>query len=458
MSLLYILLDIGCGYTLIRAFSLEGRRGEAIIYSGGAGAVIISLLMFFSSFVTGDFLMAYGVIFIVATIGIILLGKDIIKSIVKEGERRGRLYSEIVVFSVLMILLWLHDSRSLPFSVEDAWGSYGIKAKMFFLEQRINLAHFRNGQFFLFLRHPFYPLNLALNETFLATLYGIFDERILKIISLEFGLMCSSLVYIRLKKYFSLLKSILFTFAFAFTPMVILHTAGFFAGLSDIMVTFYNFAAVVLFWEFLTTKDKRWFFLSSFFAAAALWTKFEGFIYIASIIIGGGVLFFGKNWLFLGWEYMVIPVMVNIFWWIIKFFKHLEFSYTFVKPYLGREFLAKLWLFLYILSREVFNFDKWGTAWIIIVILFIINKAWRNKGALFYAVVLLLEIAIYITVLTLIASWGSLKERISLGPPLSLERFLLQLLPLVFILIATIVKEDISFLRQRKSEENAIIR
>ena len=77
---------------------------------------------------------------------------------------------------------------------------------------------------------------------------------------------------------------------------------------------------------------------------------------------------------------------------------------------------------------------------------------------MFYAVVLLLEIAIYITVLTLIASWGSLKERISLGPPLSLERFLLQLLPLVFILIATIVKEDISFLRQRKSEENAIIR
>ncbi len=408
-----------------------------------AGAVFISFVMLVSSLVTGNFFAGYFVILLVAALGIFFLSKDAIR-VFKAGRITWRFAGEIGLFVCVALLLGLQLFMYLPFTVWDAWASYGLKGKIFFIEQRIPLEHFKNQQFLLFLRLPFYPLNLSLNESFLATLLGTFDEAKLKIISLAFGLMSTSLVYLSLKKFLSVTGAFLLTGVFAFTPMVILHSSGFFAGLSDILFMFYNLAAASLLYEFFRTKDKRTFFLSSFFAAASLWTKFEGFVCIFAILTASLLLFGKRELVKVCLWYLLLPVVLNAPWWIVKFITRMEFAYTFIRPHPFAALGKKMGMLIYVLSKEFTSISKWGWVWLVVPLAVVVNiRKLLDKGIKYFLTILLLEITGYILVLAFLSSPDALRARIKFGPPLSVERQLLHVLPFAVLVVGATLGRSI---------------
>ena len=439
----YFLLSAGCGYILVRYLSSRESYATRIVYSIPAGAVFISFFMFISSLVTGNFFAGYFVIFLLAASGIFFLSTDALRR-VKAGSMSWRFVGETGLFVGIALLLGFHLFMHLPLMVRDAWASYGLKGKIFFIEQRIPLEHFKNQQFLQFLRLPFYPLNLSLNESFLATLLGDFNETKLKMISLAFGLMSINLVYLSLKKFLSVAGAFLLTGVFAFTPMVILHSASFFAGLSDILFMFYNLAAAGLLYEFSRTKDKRTFFLSSFFAAASLWTKFEGSVCIFAILAASFFLFGKREWVKICLWYLLLPVALNAPWWIIKFITRMEFVYTFIRPHPLAAIGEKLGMLISVLSKEFVSFGKWGWVWLVVPVAVAVNiRKLLDKGVQYFLAILLVEIAGYIFVLAFLSSPGTLRTRIKLGPPLSVERQLLHVLPFAVLAVGATLGRSI---------------
>jgi len=427
----YFLIVVLFGYVFLKTLRISLGWMESFVYSLGLGFLGVSFFMFLSAVLTKSFFVSQITCLICAAAGSVFFIRDFSGKKINK-DKIGFWLLVIVGFCYLA-----HPLSRFSFLIWDSWASYGLKAKIFFFEQTIPLEKFSNTQFLVFLRHPFYPINLALNEAFLATIAGVFDGVKIRSIFLFFGLCSVSFFYLTAKKILAnKTRAAFFTAVFAFTPAVISHTVGTYAGCSDSIFMFYNFVAVItMYWAYLQ-KSHGYFFLSSIFAGAALWTKFEGFVCIGAIIVGIFYVFSFKEALKRTFWYLIFPVFINAGWFIVKLVKKLEFQYSFAGRPIFEDCLVKIGMYSQILMKEFFYFEKWGAVWIVFAFCWINAVISKSKQLKYLALICGLEIVGYVVVLALLSSADALRQRIVYGPVLPLERTLLHVLPIAMILVA----------------------
>ena len=433
--LIYCAFLFFSGFSVLRIIG-EFSFWEEIVYGIGIGFSIVSLVMCLSSFIFNNFFFGYIFILLLSAIGSFLWIEKNVKKI-KKSEKKV----DFVIIILLFIIYMVYSKNpffKLPLVVWDSWASYGLKGKIFFIEQKIPFEIFKNTQFLSFLRIPFYPLNLALNEAFIATLLNNFDEIRIKMICFLFGLLNILLIYISVREYSKCsFFAFIFGFIFAMIPFSILHSVGYFAGISDIIFTFYNFASALFLYNFYLKGDKKYFFLSSLFLPFSIWTKFEGLISLI-VLSMGMFLFFSLKELKKILFFYVLPSLSIIFVGILfKTITKTEFNYSLLRKGIFEDFFIKLSLFLKFSGKELFLLHKWGIFWIVFIVFLLVNIfKLKDKEYLYFFGVMSAEFIFSLFVLALLWDKLNIIERIKTGPPLPVERELLHILPLGIILIS----------------------
>ncbi len=132
------------GYIILKLFFHPKERlpfGEVIVLAFGIGTGFAGLETFFLSFTknllsTGYLLLFQAILFILV---IFKFKKNFFYW--KPSFRQEKIaYSPLVIF-FLLIIFWeivyvFLDTFSFPFTAWDAWGNWGFKAKIFFLEKK----------------------------------------------------------------------------------------------------------------------------------------------------------------------------------------------------------------------------------------------------------------------------------------------------------------------------------
>ena len=430
MFLIYLLSLLFTGTTLIKLLSFKKLSAKDAVIFLPLGFGAISLILFWSSLFTGNFLAGYIVIFITTILGSYFLVRSIAKTkVIRPLQKKGTVY--IVLLILILLPFFLQPFLKVPFVVWDSWSLWGLKAKVFFFEKSIPFNLLQNREILSFDRHPYYPLNLALNQSFLAALSGNFDEARMKLISLFFGVSCALLIYFFLKKHISSFLSFLVTFVFIFTPVFILHAAGFYSGLSDIIFLFYNTALFIALIDFYISKQKKYFYLSCMLASLSLWTKIEGFIVLAAALAVILTFYKGRERFKLALKYISFSFLINIAWVIALFIPNIGKSgHVFVLSQL----FSRLFLVAKSFGGQFLAIEKWGFIWIALLCILLLRtfKGQKNIYFNFFLTAFFVELIGYFFILTFHAE---LFKFISVYFIFPLERFLLQALGLAIIIL-----------------------
>ena len=430
----YFLSAFFSGYVI--AYFMKISYSEKFIYSFPLGFGVISIAMFFSSLVTNSFMLSYSAIMLGMLLGILLFMKDVKKIV--EIKMRFDYKIPLLITVLFLSIFCVNPFIKMPFLAWDAWALWGLQAKFLFFNQHIPLELFTvPNRFLTYLVHPAYPLNLALNESFFATVLGGFDEARIKLISPFFSLFFYFAVYKQLKLYLSKRLNLMLMLIILSLPIINLHSVGYYAGCSDVIVMFYNTAALLSMLKYYNSGENRYFYLSSIFCGLSMWTKLEGiFAWIALVI--AGIYLFGRSKSFsIVLKYSILPVLMNVGWYAVRILHHIPFQHHLACSH----FPLRMWTVLSAIGKELFMFYKWGPFWIVIFILMLANIFVKDKIKNFFLIVLLIELLLYLFTLT---CHRQLFYFVSFYPACPLDRLLLHLVGYSFIFMAYTFKRAVT--------------
>lgn len=282
-----------------------------------------------------------------------------------------------IIFLIILIIfkIFFISSESLlrPILQYDAVATWSLKAKIFFLQNKVNL----NPNQLNFVGLPYidylpgsayvnYPLHLPLLQSWIALLIGDWSDLAIKIIFLlhYFGLLI--IFYSNLHRYLSLIKTLIFTFFLTSLPFLVYHAIH---DYLDLPLAFYLLGAMIYCWRGLKENNFSFLILGTLFAAGATWIKNEGFFLGLIILIS--VLIcqlinkqFKLKFLFLALLFFIFQLP----WLIFKFVYRLGFENIpgiSFKPGILKIFFSKF--------ITTINWNIW---WLIFVLVLILN--WRK--------------------------------------------------------------------------------
>lgn len=429
MIAVYCLMLFFVGSCLLGVKYFKELRPEYVVGLWAIGFGAVSLLMFWSSLIWGSFLPAWLVILILACFGAYFFVHWLGELKTSYAGIRSWIWCGLLI--AIFALLGFHRWVKFPFIAWDSWALWGLKAKILFVENRIPLQIFRNREILAFDPHPYYPLNLALNEAFLASLYGYFDQAKLKTISFLFGATSGLFVYFFLQRYLRHFLSIVITVIFIFTPMFILHMVEFYSGCSDIVFLFYNLAAAVALWDFYIQKERKYLYFFCLLSSFALWTKIEGVVLILGIEAGILYLFGGKQKIKLSALCLLVPLLVNAPWLIKLVLPNLE---TANHSFVFSQLPYRLAWATKALAGEMVALHKWGFIWLGSFAVFLLSQLKRPKSRQynFFTVVLATELLCCLAILTF---HGQLLSRFVGNSAMPLDRLLFHTFGIMIIIL-----------------------
>ncbi|MFP4472711.1 MAG: hypothetical protein ACLFPX_02405 [Candidatus Omnitrophota bacterium] len=217
----------------------------------------------------------------------------------------------IVAFYVFFI--WI-SALTVPISSWDAWATIAFKAKIFFYE--------RSFAYNAHLPHPSYPLLTPLLQTWTAFTIGRWDEFLTKIIFPLFGTAYIAIHYGFLKRVcgrtLALLGTVFLISSFSFVLFCSL-------GYRDIILTYYNCAAVILLYTvFYENKGFPSILAAGLFSGFAAFTKLEGigYVFIHAVLAAG--LLWRRTDISIKLRlkqfacFVAPPVIIIVFYWLFK--------------------------------------------------------------------------------------------------------------------------------------------
>ena len=330
-----------------------------------------------------------------------------------------------------------------PIESYDAVAIYAIKSKIFFLAKAIPGSYF--SSLIHNFPHPDYPLNIPLAESFMYLVMRSLNDQLVKIIFPLFfvGILC--MLYFAIRRFASRTYALLFTFLLATIPQFNTYATN---AYQELPLAFYYLASAIFLFAWIENRnDLRALTVSALMVALAGWTKNEGLLYCvinmvlvlgcsilsrkdssaksvyAPIIYAGVIGLILAPWIWIKHTYGIVNEEISL--------ANLNPVYIIKQSY-------KIVPILYELQKQLFGPKRWNMFWIIVMLVSAFNYKKLFKGMqkyitmslamAFFGYILFYMISFVDVVFFTSKTWG---------------RFLLHFLPLVVLLLAYLLKEDI---------------
>jgi len=387
----------------------------------------------------------------------------------------------LIILILFQVLASIFIALIFPVRFWDAITCWSFKAKAFFLDKAIYDFYSKHSYEF---SHPSYPLLLPFLQTYLYLSMGILNENLVKIIFPIFYISLLIAIYSFLRLKYLKIVSLFFTFVLSTVPIICDHA---YIEYTNLPFAFYLFLSVMFMALWMKYNENRLIILSAIFTSQLPLLRSEGIIFSAFILIMFIFLllkskeydkksFLSKEDIKINHYHkhhkykkcnekanllLLTLVIFLIFitpWLIIKFKLDLKIisidwigfqnSITFFKENFMNSIIGLLNEFLFSKYDSTNSFFKssYSIYWIIIIFTFVIfpEKVFVKENGV------ILSIIIFSIVIYLIGS--------SLVPDFltSIERYLLHIFPISFLLAVSILSEKLQPFMKRLNKSKCL--
>lgn len=192
----------------------------------------------------------------------------------------------IAVSAILLLLIFLKisfvffESFTRPIFSWDARENWSSGAKMFFYSKGLLLD---NSEFFFGKGYRTYlghPLNHSLLQVWFSLWVGEFHEVYSKIGSSLYYSMTLVLFYVNARKDLGWFWAIVALFSLSSLPLLTYHGTDAYA---DMTLSFYSFAAVLCFWNYMKERKNEYLVIAGILLSFGFFTKNEGLFYFVAV-------------------------------------------------------------------------------------------------------------------------------------------------------------------------------
>lgn len=448
LSIFSILL---IGYSLLRLFFFPNKRlalGEIIVLSFGIGTSFVSLetisLSFIKGFLNVGHLLLFQLIILIAAI--LKFKKDFIpKWETSSSEKLFYSWYSILFFIFIAweIIYVILEAGSLPFNLWDAWGNWGLKAKIIFSEKNFPYKLWTE---FPWIKHPAhldYPLLVPFAEAYIYLFLGkVYDPLAKVFCSLHyFGLVV--LFYYYLKRKFNINFTLGCTFCLVSIPNLVGISP---TGYMEPVLIFYVTGGILYIKRYLEEKDNHLLLLGTLFIGLGMLTKNEGLslwlaLFLSSVLL---TLLFRlnvdkKKFIFF---ILFIPLLIYFPWFVFKQILGLksEFFLSSFQSLLKNIFVLvqqRLPLIFNIWIKNVLDLQKWNVLWVCfpLSIIWFLFRRFKNIYAFFLFIVMFQMIFNFIIYII----WPVDIFELELHILNSLDRLLTDIAPLSLLFICEVI-------------------
>jgi len=318
----------------------------------------------------------------------------------------------------------------------DAFASWSLKAKVFFIEQSLMLD--KSSKYFLGFGHMSYPLNLSLIETWIFNVLGYWNDQLVKVIFPLFFISLLLILYCALNRVCSRTFSLLGVYLICSLPMLLYHATS---EYMDLPLSACFSASIFLIFYYFGSGEAPLLYISAILAGICTWTKTEGTPLIMVNIIILLIFFISQKQMNKRVteivNYLLIILVFKLPWSIFNIIysipkepdKVLEIGKTF-------ENLGRVPVIAGIVFDKYFMNGNWNIVWFIFIVLLILSFYNYKKLLLSYPLAV-----IFLSLGALLALYYFTGSYIYLIQGTTLNRNTLLVMPILIYFITTRISE-----------------
>ncbi len=295
----------------------------------------------------------------------------------------------LLVFILCLLGFVFFESLMRPVTAWDAWATWLLKSKVFFIDNGIKSGIFR------YLASD-YPLLIGMIGTFVYEFIGSINDRVVLLVFSSFYIALSGVFFFTLLPKIGLTKSLLFTFLLLSTQNLIRHGGRYEAGQADLALGYYFLVDVVILLKYIKTKSFPTLILLNIFLGITALIKNEGIpisIFVCITVVFYVIKFKSYKQL-VSLLFLFIPLLD---WQVYKAISDMPKlpSYVQFALYPDRFFQIVKGFF-----QEAQNIKNWNLLWIVFLVstvLFPFRKK-ENKTIGIILLLVYLQLAMYLLI------------------------------------------------------------
>lgn len=327
-----------------------GNFGYA--YGLGAGFLALQLFIYSVTGISWDglyLLLPWGIII---ALWVIKYRRQLQPTVI-HLPRLSSLEKLLTIFILLLLFFAGIESILRPVSAWDAWASWMLKAKVFYIDGRIN------SSVFTYIASE-YPLLIGLIGTYFYIFSGGINDTLVLLLSYGYYVSLGSIFYANIRKFQSRFLSLFSTFLLLSTQNLIRHGGRYEAGQADLPLGYYIFASALLLLDYLTVFNIRMLMLLQIFLFFTMQVKNEALPYAL-------VVQFILVWFILKkkhYKHLIVigmNIAAEVGWLLYKVYNHMPSNYLFDATSIHIERIGRI---VWAMGMEFFRIDHWNLLWI----------------------------------------------------------------------------------------------
>ena len=303
-----------------------------------------------------------------------------------------------------------------PVSSWDAIATWSMLAKGFYFERSLS------GDFYRFFNFENPPV-VSLQQSFLSILIGSYNDKAVMLLYPAYFISLVALFYTFVKKFSTKTNALIFTFLLSSLPLVLGQAGRNNTGYIDLALAYFIFSSVILLYYYFKFRTIEHALLLGFVLGLTALVKNEGLSIL--LIISGIVLLINlRKKRFRDVVYLLLGLLPFFIW---KVYEHTE---NFPQhPLYGGAFVPeRIVSILTSFGAEFLKIGKWNLLWApFILSLFLLV---RTRFINLVLLIVFLQLAFYFIIYLITPA------NLNLHINSTLDRFLLQLSPLIVFIIA----------------------
>ncbi|OGH12563.1 MAG: hypothetical protein A2857_01250 [Candidatus Levybacteria bacterium RIFCSPHIGHO2_01_FULL_36_15] len=379
--LLIILAIVFIGYLFIRVINVFEKRCLAEIifyaYGVGVGAVAFQLFTYSRLGISWNPLLLIG-----PWLLIVLIFRNKIfpkQSILPFQKVKLRYFDKIMIVLILSLIFFVaFESIIRPVQAWDGWSSWLMKAKIYYMDGKINPSSF------LYLDSE-YPLTISLMSTFIYIMIGQVNDRAVLLSFFMFYFSIGAVTFFSLKNYVGLTRSLIFTFLLLSLQNIIRHGGRFEAGQADLALGYYILVSGILLMDFIKNYNIKTLILLNLFLGITSMIKNEGLPYslFVEVLIIYHIIKIRKYNYLLPLFLWLIPLLD---WQLFKIINRLPVNYLFRNFYIHTGRILDVILTI---SKEFINLKNWNILWLVFIASIFLPLSTKIRSVLRYLYILI---------------------------------------------------------------------
>jgi hypothetical protein len=355
-----------------------------------------------------------------------------IKKLTKLSKPKSIKKGSIIIFLFILIIFMCLDIFVRSNMISDGLIIWGFRAKALY-EGNILSAFFHQPSLtWVYLDYPFYIPTL---EMIIYKILGNIQESSALLIVPTYYVFSGLFIYFFSRKFYRVYKSLILLIIFLFLPHLRVISV---LNYSDVPLALFYMVSVVLFFYYLISNMNIYKILSVIIASNLFWIKTEGMI--LNIIFVTAFFLFQMPRIVKRDIFLIVIASFPTFLWLI-FLRYNNISnITYVKPSIEM-FLSNISRYseTIVYLRRFLKFTPfWGWFWLILFVFLIIRlKRLKNRGIIYLIFCIFFPLCIY-PFIYIFSNWTPYYEHVRT----SLDRLILQITPLAFILFILLLSNS----------------